>query len=185
MSYRDSGCLEETGACLRAASMLDVRIKHNTGHSALSRSSSGALGRPEKGGVDVKIQEDQVGKDVLNITRPLRAEPKSRVGVGGMLMYSWKKRKKEGSLRGSHDVLAGAAFTQPVLSLCATPWLSELLAKGSVAGPGLKGTLWGPFPRSDYPRRCFWWVGGGGMQEGLTGRSVEESLWVFPLPCQP
>lgn len=35
---------------------------------------------PEKRGVDVEIQEDQIGKDVLNITHSLRVGPKRGTG---------------------------------------------------------------------------------------------------------
>lgn len=55
------------------------------------RGHAGPRGSPEQRGVDVKIQENQVGKDVLNITHSLSAGPKK----GGQVNVFMVKGKRE------------------------------------------------------------------------------------------
>lgn len=55
------------------------------------RGRAGPRGSPEQRGVDVKIQENQVGKDVLNVTHSLSAGPKK----GGQVNVFMAKGKRE------------------------------------------------------------------------------------------
>lgn len=54
----------------------------------------GPRGSLEKRGVNVGIQEDQLGRDMLNITRSLRTEPK-KGDWGGVGQCTHEKRKRE------------------------------------------------------------------------------------------
>lgn len=48
---------------------------------------------PENRGVNVKIQEDQVGKDVSNGTHSLRAGPERGAAGWDRSVYSWEEEK--------------------------------------------------------------------------------------------
>lgn len=87
----------------------------------------GPRGSPEKRGVDAKIQEDQVRKDVLSIARHLRPESRAKSWGRGGGIGQCIHGKKGGSLHASHDGLARAPFIQPGLSLWNPP--------GSVSSP--------------------------------------------------
>lgn len=62
----------------------------------------GPKGSPEKRGVDAKIQEDQVGKDVLSVARHLRSESRAKRemargrgrGRGGSVNVFMEKREE-------------------------------------------------------------------------------------------
>lgn len=94
----------------------------------------GPRGSLEKRGVNVGIQEDRVGRDMLNITRFLRAELKQGIGEEGRSMYSWEKEGGGGSLHASHDGLARAASIKPGLSLWDPPALVSFSLKAHLQG---------------------------------------------------
>lgn len=105
------------------------------------RGHVGPRGSLEKRGVNVGIQEDQVGRDMLNITRSLRAQPRDGMGGGGdRSMYSWEKEEGGGSLHASHDGLARAASIQPGLSSWDPPALVSSSLKAHLQGWVCRGS---------------------------------------------
>lgn len=58
------------------------------------RGHAGPRGSPAQRGVDVKVQENQVGKDVLNITHSLSAGPKKGGGQVNVFMAKGKREEE-------------------------------------------------------------------------------------------